>query len=423
MSISPASSGTIYDVVVIGGGASGMFAALRSAEQGKRVILIEKNKELGKKLSITGGGRCNITNAEFDTRALLAHYGEASKFLFSPFSQFGVQDTFDFFTKRGMPLVVEGGKRAFPETQSAPSVTLLLKTLLSKNGVTLKTGYKVQGFIQDEDGKIIGVQTNKEVFTAKSYILATGGSSHQHTGSTGEGINWLREIGHTVYTPNPNIVPLKVADQWVKELSGITLPFMKITFTDQNNSRKVGFSKTGRLLFTHFGLSGPVILNSAGEVKRMMGNGSVLAYIDLYPDTEVGTLRERLIAMFENNKNKALRNVLKDFMPSGTHTAMTYLIPQELRERKVHSVTKEERNAIVDLIKAMPVSITGTMDMSWAVVSDGGLELAEVDTRTMRSKKHDNLYITGDVLNIRRPSGGFSLQLCWTTGWVAGSHA
>ena len=227
MSISPASSGTIYDVVVIGGGASGMFAALRSAEQGKRVILIEKNKELGKKLSITGGGRCNITNAEFDTRALLAHYGEASKFLFSPFSQFGVQDTFDFFTKRGMPLVVEGGKRAFPETQSAPSVTLLLKTLLSKNGVTLKTGYKVQGFIQDEDGKIIGVQTNKEVFTAKSYILATGGSSHQHTGSTGEGINWLREIGHTVYTPNPNIVPLKVADQWVKELSGITLPFMK----------------------------------------------------------------------------------------------------------------------------------------------------------------------------------------------------
>ena len=409
-----------FDVIVIGGGASGMFAAGRAAERGKRVLVIEKNKELGKKLSITGGGRCNITNAEDDTRKLLSHYGDAAKFLFSPFSQFGVAGTFSFFEKKGLPLIVEAGKRAFPETQSAPDVTALLKNFMTKNGVTLKLGYKAQGFIV-EKGKVIGVETNKESFSADSFILVTGGSSYKETGSTGEGVEWLRELGHTVHKPNPNIVPLKVEDKWVRDLSGTALSFMKITFTDLNNSKKVQFSKTGRLLFTHFGLSGPLILNSAHQVKLMLKNGPVRAYIDLYPDTEVGTLRNRILEAFTINKNKALRNVLKDFLPAGMHSAIAGLIATELREKKVHSVTQEERYALVDMLKAMPLVITDTMGYDWAVVSDGGVELSEIDTKTMRSKKHDNLYFTGDVLNISRPSGGYSLQLCWTTGWVAGS--
>jgi hypothetical protein len=413
--------GSHYDVVVIGGGASGMFAAGVAAQNGKRVLLLEKNRELGKKLSITGGGRCNITNAEKNVRKLLAHYGDAAKFLFSPFSQFGVEDTFTFFEKRGLPLVVEGAKRAFPQTQSAPDVTATLKKLMTQNNVTLKTGVKVQGFITHE-GKIIGVQTNKESFRGDTFILATGGSSHQHTGSTGEGIEWLRELGHTIHKPNPHIVPLKVEEKWVKDLSGTNLSFMKITFTDLNNSKNCAFSRTGRLMFTHFGLTGPLILNAANEVKRLLKNGPVRAYIDLYPDTEVGTLRNRVLEAFTINKNKALRNVLKEFVPSGMSASIAQLLSDELREKKVHSVSKEERHALVDLLKAMPLTITDTMGYDWAVVSDGGVELSEVDTRTMQSKLHPNLYFTGDVLNISRPSGGYSLQLCWTTGFVAGMN-
>lgn len=397
------------------------MAAGRAAECGKRVLLLEKNRELGKKLSITGGGRCNILNAETDERALLAHYGAAAKFLYSPFAQHGMEDSRAFFEARGLPIVVEARKRAFPVSQKAPDVTATLKRYLTDHHVEIKTRTPVTGFCM-EAGRIVGVATKERIYTAAAYVLATGGSSHQETGSTGEGLEWLTELGHTVHAPNPDIVPLVVADAWVKELSGTSLSFMKITFGTDRTKQTGRFTRTGKILFTHFGISGPLILNAARDVKWLLADGDVRASIDLYPDTEVGTLRNRLVELFAQNKNKTLKNILKEFVPAGMQSAVARQCTEELLATKVHSVSKENRHMLVDLLKAMPLTITGTLGMDKAVISDGGVDLAEVDTKTMRSRVHSNLFFTGDVLHISRPSGGYSLQLCWTTGWVAGSH-
>ena len=399
-----------------------MMAAGRAGECGRRVLLLEKNKVLGKKLSITGGGRCNILNAEEDQRALLENYGDAAKFLHSPFSQHGMKDSWNFFEGQGLPLVVEARKRAFPQSQKAPDVTKTLKKYVARSHVEIKTGVKVLGF-KVEDEKIVGVETSDGVYTADTFILATGGSSHQETGSTGEGVEWLKDLGYTVHAPNPNIVPLVVEEEWVKRLSGTTLSFMKITFASDRTKQGGRFSRLGKILFTHFGVSGPLILNAAHEVKKLLDHhGRVHGAIDMYPDTEVGTVRNRVLEIFNRNKNKTLKNILKECVPAGMTDGVVLLLSPELAEKKVHSVSKEERNMLVDLIKGMPLTITGTMGMDWAVISDGGIDLSEIDTKTMRSKIHSNLYFTGDVLNINRPSGGYSLQLCWTTGWVAGSN-
>jgi len=401
-----------------------MMAAGRAAERGLRVLLVEKNKDLGKKLSITGGGRCNILNAEEDTRKLLENYGDAAKFLFSPFSKHSMKESREFFETHGLPIVVEARKRAFPESQSAPDVTQVMRQYCIDNRVELKTKTRVDGF-NTKDSVLIGIKTNNGDLFAKKFILATGGASHTETGSTGEGVEWLKEFGHTVHSPNPNIVPLTVEEEWVKHISGTTLSFMKITFgTDRRKNPPSGigrFSKTGKILFTHFGISGPLILNAAHEVKQLLKNGPVPSAIDMYPDTEIGTLRNRVIEVFNINKNKTLKNVLKEFVPHGMDSAVAAQLAPEIQEMKVHSVPKEVRLELVNRLKAMPLTITGTMGMDWAVISDGGVDLSEVDTKTMASKIVSNLYFTGDVLNINRPSGGFSLQLCWTTGFVAGS--
>ena len=398
-----------------------MMAAGRAAELGKRVMLVEKNKDVGKKLSITGGGRCNILNAEEDKRKLLEFYGDSEKFLHSPFAQFGMQETRDFFENRGLPIVVEARKRAFPKSQEASDVTAFMKKYVTDNRVELRTGTKVTG-LKVEDGKITGVETDKGTFSAKSYILATGGLARAETGSTGEGIEWLKELGYTVHASNPSIVPLKVEEDWVKKLSGTTLSFMKITF-GVNKDKSHQIYRTGKILFTHFGVSGPLILNVAHEVKEQLPYGPVHSEIDMYPDTEIGTLRNRVLEVFNINKNKSLKNVLKEFVPHGMNEAVASQLSPEMQEMKVHSVGKDERHELVNRLKAMPLTINGTMGMDWAVISDGGIDLKEIDMKTMRSKLHDNLYFTGDVLHINRPSGGYGLQLCWTTGWVSGTHA
>ena len=406
-----------YDVIVIGGGPAGMMAAGRAVLRGRTVLLLEKNRMLGKKLSITGGGRCNITNAEFDEHAFLAHYGSGGKFFHSAFSQFGTKDTLTFFESKGLPLVIEARKRAFPKSQKAPDVTKTMKKYASQSGVTVRTGVRVCGFVMEGE-KIIGVQTTDGEYKAQSFVLASGGKSHQETGATDEGISWLDTLGHTTFAPSPDIVPLQAEEDWVKNASGKTLSFMKITF----GSGKQKFSALGKILFTHFGVSGPLILNNSEKVKRLLHHGPVETTIDMYPDTEVGTLRRRVLAVFDEHKNKSLKNVLKEFVPHGMTEAVCEQLDEELQEMKVHSVSKEDRNALADRLKSMPLTITGTMGYEWAVVSDGGVDLREIDMKTMASKLYPNLYLVGDTLHVSRPSGGYSLQLCWSTGWIAGSN-
>ncbi|MFA6414750.1 MAG: NAD(P)/FAD-dependent oxidoreductase [Candidatus Paceibacterota bacterium] len=406
-----------YDVVVVGGGASGMMAAGRAAECGKRVLLLEKNAKLGEKLAITGGGRCNITNAEEDVRLLLSKYGAADQFLFSPFSQFGVAETFSFFESHGLPLIVEAGKRAFPATERAADVVAVLARYLEEGCVEVRTGVVVERIVAGK-GRIERVETSAGDFSAQTYILATGGVSHPETGSTGDGFAWLRELGHTIEEPTPTVVPLKVKEGWVKELAGVALASMKITFFVHGAKK---FSRTGTLLFTHFGISGPTILNSAGRVADMLQEGVVTATLDLFPGVDLGALDKRVTEVFDANKNKLLRNVLKEVVPPGMADALLSFTGTD-PEIKVHSVTKENRKKLVEVCKRVPLTITGLMGFDRAVVADGGLPLSEIDTKTMRSRLYENLAVTGDLLHIRRPSGGYSLQLCWSTGFVAGNH-
>lgn len=399
-----------------------MMAAGRAAARGKKVLLLEKNVRLGEKLSITGGTRCNITNATYDVHALLVNYGPAMPFLFSSFSQFGVKETFAFFESLSLPLVVQANNRAFPKTEKSADVVSALHEYIRAGGVDIKTQAAVEKVLSTA-GNITGVVAAGKTYTATSYIFATGGVSHPETGSTGEGFEWLRQLSHTVKEPTPTIVPIKTAEKWSHILSGLTVAGAKITFYLDNQKQ---FSKMGSILFTHFGLSGPLILNSAGQVGDLLAIGKVTAVIDVAPLLNIAELDKKIIGLFEIHKSKQLKNTLKEMVPAGMAPGILSLLEEKKQvhvSAKVQVVTKEERKIIIQLLKNLPITVTGLMGFDRAVVADGGVILEEIDTKTMRSKKYSNLFITGDLLHINRPSGGYSLQLCWTTGWVAGSNA
>ncbi|HEY0979331.1 MAG TPA: aminoacetone oxidase family FAD-binding enzyme, partial [Candidatus Paceibacterota bacterium] len=390
-----------YDVIVIGGGAAGMMAASAAAARGRRVLLIEKNRRLGEKLSITGGGRCNIANAEADERALLAHFGDAADFLYAPFAQFGLAETIAFFESIGVPTVTEGRKRMFPVSQSAEDVTAKLYAHVKASGVDIRIGLPVAR-VHTDGKQIESVLMGGKEYSADSYVLATGGVSHPETGSTGDGFRWLRDLGHTVTDPTPTIVPLRVKDAWVKALAGITIPGMRMSVLVNRERR---FALKGDVLLTHFGLSGPLILNAAGKIADLMQEGEVTALIDTRPEIDLGILDKQMAQAFSEHSNKTLRNAFRALAPAGTSDALLALLPAIDPEKKVHSVTKEERRQLAELLKGLPISISGLMGLSRAVVADGGVALAEVDTKTMRSKVCGNLFIVGDLLNIRRPTG------------------
>lgn len=408
-----------YHVVVIGGGPAGMMAAGRAAECGARVLLIEKNARLGEKLLITGGGRSNITNNETNIRKLLEKFKGKGKFLFSAFAQFSVSETLDFFHTHGVPTILEAEGRVFPKTEKSESVWNCLKEYMKKYHVDVRMNAPLKKF-NVTNGAITSVTLmNGEIISGNSYIIATGGTSRPETGSTGDGFAWLRTLGHTVRSADPALVPIRTKEKWGHKLSGLAFKSVKVT-TKQNNV--VQDVRVGKILFTHVGLSGPLILNMSKDISELLKYGSVTLTIDIFPTLNHRELDKHIHAIFQENQNKKLRNVLGEIAPSMLAKELPTLLTLD-GEKEVNIVTRDERQQIVKFLKEIPLTPTGTLGVNKAVVVSGGVDLREVDFRTMQSRIYPNLHIVGDLLDIDRPSGGYSLQLCWTTGWVAGTHA
>lgn len=411
-----------YDVAVIGGGPAGMMAAGRAAELGAKVVLIEKNEGLGKKLLITGGGRCNVTNDTPDVRAFLGKLKGKGKFLFSTFAQHSVKDSLEFFNKRGMGTKVENEGRVFPVSDSARSVYDVLVKYMKDNKVDVVTAYPAKGF-HARDGVIVGLNTEKETIVAKSYILATGGTSHPDTGSTGEGFRWLEKIGHTVIAPDAALVPVKISEKWVRDLAGVSNQNAKLTLVENGKRTE---SRTGRMVFAHFGISGPLVLNFSKEIREAIEykqpQDKIELSLDIMPDYDNATLDKHVQEIFQKNQNKKLKNALKDLVTPAMTPAVLFLTKLD-PEKEINIVSREERLTLTKTLKDMRMTPTGFLGKEKAIVASGGVKLEEVDFRTMQSRLFPNLYLVGDVLDIDRPSGGYSLQLCWTTGWVAGTDA
>lgn len=414
-----------YTVAIIGGGPAGMMAAGRAAEALKekgitntRVILLEKNPTLGVKLLITGGGRSNITNAQYDVRTFLKKYKDNDKFLFSAFSQYDVEKSINFFNDEGMPTKVEAENRVFPVSNSSQSVWDVLVNKMKRGGVEIKTNAVVTGFEKDGN-KIISVKLkNGEKIHAKKYIVATGGTSRPETGSTGEGFKWLADLGHTIIPTTGALVPIALKDLWIKDLSGVTLQDIKLTTFQNNQKQEV---HKGKLLFTHFGISGPTVLNMSSDVGELLKYGEVEIKLDLLPSLDHGMMNSRLQELFKIDDKKKIKNSLGSFIPSSL--VSTVLSLAKIDEEKINNaISREERMKLIEIIKGVPMNVSNLLGSDKAVVSSGGVDLTEVDFKTMQSKIIENLYLVGDVLNIDRPSGGYSLQLCWTTGYVAGSN-
>lgn len=428
----------IYDVAIVGGGPAGMMAGIFAAHENTSVILIEKNSTLGKKLLITGHGRCNITNAIFDNRALAERYGKKGKFLLSPLSQWNVRDTIDFFESRGMPTKTEAENRVFPVSDKAESVLAVLERALKDAGVkTIFSSPVIK--VKALNNKIVTIETEDAIISAKTFILTTGGTARPETGSSGDGFKWLSKLGHTIVTPEAALVPIKTAEEWSHSLQGLSLSDVKITLFENKKkvTAKTGLPATayrskeaggrwqaGKILFTHFGLSGPLVLNMSSLIGEALKRsaGSVSLTLDLFPALAQEALDEKLLAHLATAQNKKWQNALAGFLPPLLATAIVSLSGID-SEIFVNKIPRASRISVVKLLKNLVLTPTGLLPKDKAIVSSGGVALEEVDFKTMRSKKIENLCLAGDILDFDRPSGGFSLQICWTTGFIAGKSA
>ncbi|MEI7480118.1 MAG: NAD(P)/FAD-dependent oxidoreductase [bacterium] len=407
-----------YDVIVIGGGPAGLMSAIVAARNNASVLVLEKNDSLGKKLLISGGGRCNLTNADLDIRSFLSKFGKQGQFLFSPFSVFGIKDTLDFFHDLGLETKTEPGLRVFPISDDSQSVLNSLIIEAKKLGVKFELNVSVSSLISKAD-KIVGVQVGKKLYSAKNYILAVGGKSHPETGSTGDGFIWLRELNHTINQPEPSLVPLKIKEKWVGELSGLSLD--KAGVSVWQNNQMLG-EKMGKTLFTHFGLSGPSVLNLSKIASDALKKGMVEIKLDLLVGQGLDKIDEELKKVISRDLNKMIKNVAWSAIPN---KIWPYILTQVGidPEKTCNVLTREERFALINSARNIKLTVTGLLGFDKAIISSGGLVPEEVDFRTMASKLYGNLFIVGDVLDFDRPSGGYSLQLCWTTGYVAGRSA
>lgn len=406
------------DVVIIGGGPAGMMAAIHAAKTGAQVILVEKNDTLGKKLLITGGGRCNVTNATFDNRELAEKYGKKGKFLLSPFSKWSAKDTIEFFESHGMPTKTEAENRVFPQSNSAQSVWDVLVSEMENNGVEILTDSPVVK-IQALKGKIINVETKDSIISGKAFVFTTGGRARPETGSSGDGFKWLKKLGHTISTPSVALVPVKIKEAWVHRLQGLSLPNIKITLLD---AKMRGEAKVGKILFTHFGLSGPLVLGMSQVIGEALREGTMTLELDLFPTQDQELLDEKLRAHLTKVQNKKWANALAGFVSPLLAPVLVELssINPTL---PVNKVERTARLAFIKKIKALILTPTGLLGAEKAIVTSGGVALEEIDFKTMRSTKINNLFLAGDILDFDRPSGGFSLQICWATGFIAGQSA
>lgn len=401
-------------IIVIGGGAAGMIAALESAKQGNKVILIEKNNKLGKKLYITGKGRCNLTNA-CDVDMLLHNTISNPYFLYSSFYSMDSEALMAYFEDMGVPLKVERGNRVFPISDRSSDVILALSKELLKNKIDVRLNEEVLDIFFN-DGKFKGVKlANNTVLDADACVIATGGLSYPTTGSTGDGYKFAKKLGHDVSPLYPSLVPMKIKEKWIPDLAGLSLKNVEITL---KKHKKVIYKDFGEMLFTHVGVSGPIILSAS---RHLVGeHNNCMLNIDLKPALDEKTLDLRILRDFESYKNRDFSNTLDDLLPKKLIPIIIEL-SKISADKKANNITKEERRKLVELIKAMPLTITGTTGYKEAVITCGGVNCDEIDSSTMESKKVKGIFFAGEVIDVDAYTGGFNLQIAFSTGFLAGN--
>lgn len=418
-----------FDVAVIGGGPAGMIAAIRAGELGAKVILLEKNQNLGRKLLITGKGRCNITQAEFDDKEFVKKLrSKNAKFLFSALSFFGPQEVVDFFEIVGVKTKAERGGRIFPVSEKSLDILNALMGRLKRSKVKIMLGAEVERF--QKEGKRIKCVDLKlgtkplsrdlvpAVFADK-FILATGGKAYPLTGSTGDGYSWAENLGHKIIPPSPALVPIRVKEEWPRDLQGLSLKNIEANLI-QNNKKQD--SRFGEMIFTHFGISGPIILDLSKRVGELLKSGEVAIKIDLKPALDEEKLDKRLQRDFENMSNKDFKNYLPELLPQKMIALIIKLSGIE-EDKKLHSITREERKNLGRILKNLRLTVESLMGYDQAIVTSGGVDLREIDSKTMQSKLIENLFFAGEIIDLDGPTGGYNLQICWSTGYVAGENA
>ena len=399
-----------YDVTVIGGGPAGMFAAITAARQGRSVLLLERNDRLGKKLLITGKGRCNVTN-DCDSGEVLQNIPRNGRFLYSSMTEFPPKRIIEFFESAGCALKTERGNRVFPVTDKSQSILETLQKELRRLNVAVRTA-RVKRILTDGSG-VCGVETDRGVYESGQVILTTGGISYPTTGSTGDGYAMARELGHTVIEPQGSLVPLETAGTDCPDMQGLSLRNVAVKLV--NAKGKVLYKDFGELLFTHFGVSGPTVLSASCHLK---GEGCRMV-IDLKPALDENKLNERILRDLEMYQNRVMENALIDLLPRS-------MIPVVLRRLEIdpqlqaNSLTKQKRRALVELLKAFSVEITGKRPVAEAIITSGGVKVSEIDPKTMESKLVPGLYFAGEIIDCDAYTGGFNLQIAWATAYAAG---
>ena len=411
-------AGRHADVVVVGGGPAGLFAAGFAALEGAKVLLLEKNRRCGAKLLITGKGRCNITTSETNPRRFIESLGANGKAFLTALYAFGTADSIDFFERRGLVLQVERGGRVFPAAGGAVKVLEVLQSFLRDSGAGTVGGCEVTGLTLAED-RLQSVQTSLGKCTGASFILATGGLSYRETGCTGDGYRWAAQTGHAVITPEPALVAVRLAEEWTGGVSDFNLKNVRISVLRSGNKIDERF---GEAFFTHTGIGGPIILDLSSTIRDALKNGQVTLQLDLKPAVDAETFDRRLQRELAQHNNRNFGNALGDLLPKAMIPLFVQLSGIDA-EKKCHSVTRQERHALLRLFKELPLTVTGCGDFRRAIVTAGGVSLKDIDMRSMRSQQVENLYFAGEMIDLHGPTGGFNLQICWSTGYLAGTSA